>query len=122
MRCTAPMKAPGPPPTMPSRKRRFVACFAPSIGIGASLSLGNAEHPTIGFGVSSRCCEIIECAICDLNDVPCNEWRTFFRALFAALQAALPLEDGPSVEIVLRKLRKNSGEIHLSITQRTKSP
>src|SRR6185437_6119514 len=33
MRCTAPMKAPGPPPTMPSRKRRLYPSLVPSIGM-----------------------------------------------------------------------------------------
>src|SRR5437016_63584 len=73
----------------------------------AFLSIGNAEHSAVGFNISARFCEIIECALCSLNNMTSDERRAFFRALLAIFYAALPFKDGPPRKIVLRELRKD---------------
>src|SRR5437016_5228121 len=65
IRCTAPMNAPGPPPTIPSRSLRF---------------------------------------------------------LFAALDAALPLQHCPPRKVMVRQLGKDRPEIHLPVSWRPKPP
>src|SRR5437899_8943443 len=119
MRCTAPMNAPGPPPTMPSRKRRCLLCFLGSAGMFAFLSRSKPQHPPIRFFVGAGFCKIVERALRCLNDVPRNKRRAFPRTLLAALQATLPLEYRPPIEAVLRQLGKNSSKIHLPVTERT---
>src|SRR5690348_737335 len=50
-----------------------------------------------------------------------NERSTFGRSLFAALEAALPFEYSPTLVVILGQLGKNRGEVHLAVTQRTKT-
>src|SRR5213083_2856018 len=50
--------------------------------------------------------------------MPRNEWRAFRCALFAALDAAFPLEHCPTVKTVLRELGKNCFEVDLAIAGR----
>src|SRR5258707_5938128 len=53
--------------------------------------------------------------------MPRNEWRAFRCALFAALDAAFPFENGPTVETVLRELGKNCFEVYLAVAGRAES-
>src|SRR5919108_3193444 len=122
MRCTAPMNAPGPPPTMPSRIRRCFPCILDSPGMFAFLSRCEAQHPPIRFLICPGFCKIVKRALSRLDNVPRNKRRTFPRSLIAALHATLPFEHRPSVEIVLRQLRKNPAKIHLPVAQRAKTP
>ena len=55
------------------------------------------------------------------NDVILDKRRSFFGALLGMLDAALPLQHGPAVDIVLRQLRKDTSEINLTVAQRTKT-
>src|SRR5215471_20766085 len=103
-RCTAPMNAPGPPPTMPSRIRRCFPCVLDSPGMFAFLSCGESQHPPVRFLVRARFCKIVKSALGRLDNVPRNKRRAFPRSLLAALHAALPLEHSPALEIVLREL------------------
>src|SRR5258708_2292682 len=54
--------------------------------------------------------------------MPLNKWRPFRRSLFAALDAALPLQHRPSWKVILRQLGKYRIEINLPISRRTKPP
>src|SRR5260370_11795428 len=116
------MNAPGPPPTMPRRSRRCWLCFFDSPGMFAFLPRRESQHSAVCFLVRAGFCKIIECALCRLNDVPRNKRRAFPRSLLAALQAALPLENRPSVEPVLRQLGKNAAKIYLAVAQRAEAP
>src|SRR5690242_18353263 len=122
MRCTAPMNAPGPPPTMPSRIRRCFPCVLDSPGMFAFLSCREPEHPAVRFLVRAGFCKIIKRPFGRLDYVPRNKRRPFSRSLLAALHAALPLQHRPSIEIVLRQLGKNSAKIHLPIAERPEPP
>ena len=50
-----------------------------------------------------------------LDDMAGNERRAFAGPLFSALDAALPFEHGPSVEVVPCKLGKDGAEINLAV-------
>src|SRR6267143_3777410 len=52
--------------------------------------------------------------------MPLNESSPFRSSLLAALDAALPLQHGPSIKSILRQLGKYGAEIHLAISRRTK--
>src|SRR6266404_2473445 len=106
MRCTAPINAPGPPPTMPSRMRRFPSpAFVPEvIDSPDCLDLGQTEHAAVGCKVGAGLRKIIERRACSLNDVVRDEWRAFGSALLCALDAAFPFEHGPAIVSVLRQL------------------
>src|SRR5882762_6866943 len=171
IRCTAPINAPGPPPTIPSRSRRFfpslafvfaviplapfqlpVACSkhfeqerpvsflalpsASSVISAVKNSLRpkedsnhsesfpapliQSQHPPIPPLIRPRTREIIKSSPRRLNDMPLNKRRPFRRSLFAAFDAALPLQHRPSRKLILRQLGKYRIEIHLPISRRTK--
>src|SRR5215469_13762569 len=104
MRCTAPINAPGPPPTMPRRKRCEGFRFGDAMGISRFLSIGEAKHPSVCLSVCSGFGEIVEGAFGRLDNMARNERSALLRALVAALDATLPFENGPSVEVVLSEL------------------
>src|SRR5213593_1224850 len=104
-RCTPPMNAPRPPPTMPSRS-------------GWTIS-GDAEHPAIRGLVGAGAGEIVERLVRHPDDVVGNELRPFAGAVLRMLDAALPLEHRPAGIIVLRELREDRLEVHLTVAQRT---
>src|SRR5882757_7347365 len=113
MRWTAPMNAPGPPPIMPSRMRRN-GRFSVIVLVPA---LSEAEHAAVGGLVGAGPSEVVEGARRRLDDVPLDEGSAFGRALFAALDAALPLEHRPAGVVVLRQLREDGGEVDLPIAE-----
>src|SRR6476646_6301464 len=121
MRCTAPMNAPGPPPTMPRRTRRLWPSLEDSIGMSCSLS-ADTQHFAVRFHVSARLGKIVERAFGSLNDVLRNERRAFLCALLAILDAALPFEYRPTRIVVLRELGKYCAEVDLPVAQRSESP
>src|SRR6185369_17446233 len=108
-RCTAPMKAPSPPPTMPSRTRPllFAESFRPSIAI-FSCPLLDAEHALIGGEICAAGCEIIKGLLGHFDDVVLDEDRPFAGTFFRMLQAAFPFEDRPALETVLREFREDA--------------
>src|ERR1700746_798144 len=118
MRCTAPINAPGPPPTMPRRSRRSLPSFLASTGLVGPLSGRKPQHSPVGFLVRTGFCKIVERALGDLNDVPLDKRRALPRALLAALQAAFPFEHCPAIKTVLRQFGKDAAEIHLPVAQR----
>src|SRR5215469_11132819 len=121
MRCTAPMKAPGPPPTMPRRKRSDAFRLADSIGIFSVPFDHETKHFAIRLHVRARLCEIVEGMLRSLDDVAGDERRALPCPLFGALDTALPFEDGPSVEVVLRKFGEDCAEINLPVAGRTEA-
>src|SRR5437879_4155565 len=54
--------------------------------------------------------------------MPLDKRRPFRRPLFAALDAALPLQHCPPRKAILRQLGKDRPEIHLPVSRRAKSP
>src|ERR1700745_2970809 len=122
MRCTAPINAPGPPPTMPRRSRRCLPCCLDSAGMFTPLSCRKPQHSPVGFLVRTGFCKIVERALGDLNDVPLDNRRAFPRALLAALQAAFPFEHRPAIKTVLRQFGKDAVEIHLPVAERPEAP
>src|SRR5262252_422275 len=118
MRCTPPMNAPWPPPTMPRRMRRGAASvFAPSMAIAPSSA--DAEHSLVRGRVHAAAGKIVERALGHADDVIGDERRTFARAVFRMLDAALPFKHGPAGVVVARHLRKDRGEVDLPVAERT---
>src|SRR6266481_2780302 len=150
IRCTAPINAPGPPPTIPKRSRRFFPplatgfavislshsspcprCLCFSVNSVLSLSfcsrlipglLRQPQHPPVRPLIRPRTREIIKRPARRLNNMPLNKRRPFRCALLAALDAALPLQHRPPRKIILRQLGKDGLEIHLPVSRRTKPP
>src|SRR6266571_578627 len=104
-RCTPPMNAPRPPPTMPSRS-------------GGTMS-GDAEHPAIRGLVGAGAREIVERLLGHTDDVVGDELRAFAGAVLGVLDATLPLEHRPAGIVVLGELREDRLEVHLTIAQGT---
>src|SRR5262245_35048407 len=55
------------------------------------------------------------------NHVPADEWRAFACTVLGMLQAAFPLEDGPTVVTVLRKLAEDAREVDLPVAGRAEA-
>src|SRR6266550_3663918 len=104
-RCTPPMNAPRPPPTMPSLS-------------GWAMS-GDAEHPAICGEVGAGAGEIVERLFRHAEDVVGDELRSLAGAVLRVLDAALPLEHRPARIVVLRQLREDRLEVHLTIAEGT---
>src|SRR6516225_7075713 len=85
IRCTAPMNAPCPPPTMPNRNLRVIEC--------SSMMRADAlqtQHPPDLRRIDAAASEVVEGLLRHANDVPPDEFRPFARAVFRVLQRALP--------------------------------
>src|SRR5438552_9034028 len=118
-RCTAPMDAPRPPPTMPSRSGGDVrASDVASTMLGFPPS-GDAEHAPIGGHVGAGTGEIVERLFRDPDDMIGDELRPFARAILGVLETAFPLQHRPAGIIVLGELREDRLEVHLTVAQRT---
>src|SRR5712672_1979853 len=104
-RCTPPMNAPRPPPTMPSRS-------------GGTM-LSDAEHAAIRGLVGAGAGEIVERLLGHPDDVVGDELRTFAGAVLRMLDATLPLEHRPAGIVVLCELREDRLEVHLTVAQGT---
>src|SRR5882724_12894820 len=106
------MKAPGPPPTMPRRKRRLWLRGEGSTAIGVFLSISwkilEAEHSAVRLSIGARLCKIVECSFCYLNNMIRDEWSAFLGALVTAFYTALPFQHRPSWEIVLRQFGEDA--------------
>src|SRR5215204_5899887 len=113
MRCTAPMNAPSPPPTMPRRMRAlaapvFVLVLLPSM---AMRLLSEAEHALQLRRIGGRAGKVVERLVGDADEVVADERRTLGRALLGVLEAALPFEHGPALVAVLRHLGEDGLEV-----------
>src|SRR5882672_11993647 len=118
MRCTPPMNAPWPPPTMPRRMRRGTASvFAPSIAMAPSLA--DAQHLLVRGRVHAAAGKVVKRALGHADDVVGDERRTFARAVLRVLDAALPFQHGPAGVVVGRHLREDRGEVDLPVSERT---
>src|SRR5439155_13007480 len=116
MRCTAPMKAPSPPPTMPRRMRRPAATELLALIVIAAPS--EAEHSPDLLRIALGAGEVVERFLGDADDVLADELGAFGGAGLGMLQRALPLEHGPAVVVVLGHLRENCAEIDLPVAER----
>src|SRR6478735_12452735 len=100
MRCTPPMNAPWPPPTMPRRMRRGAATpLLPSIVILVSRS-GDAEHLPVRCQVDPAAGEVVERPVGNADDVVGDEDRPLACAILRVLEAAFPLHHRPAREVV----------------------
>src|SRR5215469_901613 len=98
MRCTAPINAPWPPPTMP-RRTRFIALVHP-------------EHAAVRCVISAGRSEVVKCFRSHLDDVVTDERSTLTRTLLRRFDRALPLQHRPAGKAVLRQLGEDATEIH----------
>src|SRR5690606_33907527 len=65
--------------------------------------------------------KIVERLLRNADDMVLHEFGPLARAVFGMLQAALPLNDSPTVEVVCGELRKHSAEIHLTVARRAEA-
>src|SRR4249920_2505771 len=119
MRCTAPMKAPSPPPTMPSRMRRPAATELLALIVIARPS--EAEHPPDLLRIALGAGEVVERLLGDADDVLANELGALGCTGLGVLQRALPLEHGPAVVVVLGHLREDRAEVDLAVAERAEA-
>src|SRR6266480_5256505 len=118
-RCTAPMNAPRPPPTMPSRSGREVrASDVASTMVRPPPPSGDAEHAAVGSHVGAGAGEVVERLLGDADDVVGDELRSFAGAVFGMLETAFPLQHRPAGIIVLGELGEDRLEVHLAVAQR----
>src|SRR5881398_506277 len=118
-RCTAPMKAPRPPPTMPSRSGGDVRASDVASTMLGSPPSGDAAHAPIGGHVGAGTGEIVERLFRDPDDMIGDELRPFARAILGVLETAFPLQHRPAGIIVLGELGEDRLEVHLAVAQRT---
>src|ERR1700678_250672 len=110
------MKALRPPPTMPTRRR---PPFSPSTAVAWTIgSAFDAKQLEIGRAVSARLGEVVEYAVRHFDDVIGDELGTLARRDLGMLQAAFPLVDRPSREIIGCELGEDRFEIDLAVAER----
>jgi hypothetical protein len=90
------------------------------MGIFAFLSVGEAKHSAVRFGVSAGFCKVVEGAFCRLDNVARNERSAFLCPSFTVLDATLPFKDSPTVEVVLGELGEDRAKVNLTVTRRSK--
>src|SRR5436853_3221348 len=107
-----------------------VPFFLPSLCLRVSVAknspiafaLLQSQHPPVPPLTRSPTRKIIKRTARRLNDMPLDERRPFRRSLFAALDAALPLQHCPPRKVMVRQLGKDRPEIHLPVSWRPKPP
>src|SRR4029079_9285516 len=117
MRWTAPIKAPSPPPTIPSRIRGAVMSRTPVDLFGRS---GEAQGPPDLSRVARAAGEVVKRPVGDADDVVADEGGTLARAVLRVLQAAFPFQHRPAVEPDRRHARKDRLEVDLAVAERAK--
>src|SRR5256884_1443849 len=120
-RCTAPMNAPRPPPTMPSRSGRDGRASDVASTMTGSPPSGDAEHAAVGSHVGASTGEVVERFFGDADDVVGDELRPFASAVLGVLETALPLQHRPAGIIVLGELGEDRLEVHLAVAQRAEA-
>src|SRR5208337_2497268 len=122
MRWTAPIKAPSPPPTMPSLIFAPVrASLRPSMVMALLPSL-QSERALDLLLVDGGAGEIVERLLGDADDVLRDELGALARPVFRVLETALPFQHRPGGIAVLRHLGENAGKIDLPVAERTEAP
>src|SRR5437016_290856 len=104
-RCTPPINAPRPPPTMPSLSGWTIVRRCRASGDsrpGRCRRRRNRRTP-----------------VPSPDDVIGDELRPFAGTVLRVLEAALPLEHRPAGVVVLRQLREDRLEVHLTVAQGT---
>src|SRR5690349_21288616 len=110
MRCTAPIKAPSPPPTIPSRSRRVTP-----------MSVLQAHQRADLMQIGAAAGKIVKRPLGHTDDVAADEVRAFARAVLGMLEGAFPFEHRPARVVVLRHLGEDRLEVDLPIAQRAEA-
>src|SRR5580704_8359131 len=114
------MKAPSPPPTMPSLiLPPSEASLRPSIIV--SYPLDQAERACDLPLVDLAAGEVVERLLGHANDVLRDEFGALARAVLGMLQAALPFQHRPRRIAVLRHLGEDAAEIDLAVAERAEA-
>src|SRR5208337_2380589 len=122
MRWTAPMKAPSPPPTMPSLILVPVrASLRPSMVMGSLPSL-QSERALDLLLVDRAAGEVVERLLGNADDVMRDELGALARPVLRVLEAAFPFEHRPGGIAVLRHLGEDAGKIDLPVAERPETP
>src|SRR4051812_29074066 len=101
-RCTAPMKAPSPPPTMPYLILPSALSLLPVIAI--VFPLRKTQGAAIGLLIDAGGGEIVEGLLGHADDLVLDKLGTLARAIFRMLDAAFPFQHRPALVAVLRQL------------------
>src|SRR5271166_4471836 len=122
MRWTAPMKAPSPPPTMPSLIfPPVLASLRPSLAMNPLPSLQSERAPDLLL-VDRGAGEIVERLLGHADHVMLDELGALGRAVLGVLEAAFPLQHRPRRVTVLRHLGEDAGKIDLPVAERAETP
>src|SRR5271166_789700 len=122
MRWTAPMKAPSPPPTMPSLIfPPVLASLRPSMAMNPLPSL-QSERALDLLHVGRAASEIVERLLGDADDVLRDELGPLARPVLRVLETALPFEHRPGRIAVLRHPGEDAGKIDLPVAERAEAP
>src|SRR5271157_4268106 len=122
MRWTAPMKAPSPPPTMPSLIfPPVLASLRPSMAMNPLPSL-QSERALDLLLVDRGAGEVVKRLVGDADDVVLDELGALARPVLRVLEAAFPFEHRPGRISVLRHLGEDAGKIDLPVAERAETP
>src|SRR6476659_3533522 len=86
-----------------------------------SQGLRDAEHPAVRRLVRRGGGKVVEGVLGHADDVLGDKGRAFGRTLLRMLDGALPFEDRPGVVVILRQLREDAAEVHLTVAERTEA-
>src|SRR5271166_3535413 len=120
IRCTAPINAPSPPPTMPSLiLPPFFVSLRPSMAMRPSSAQSERALDLLFVGRAAG--EIVERFFGDADDVMLDEVGALARAVLRVLEAAFPFEHRPGRIAVLRHLGEDAREVDLPVAERAEA-
>src|SRR5579863_4222832 len=115
------MKAPSPPPTMPSLiLPPFLASPRPSMAM-VLLPSPYSERTVDLLLVDGSAGEVVECLLGDADDVMLDEVGALARPVLGVLERAFPLEHGPGRIAVLGHLGEHAAKIDLPVAERAEA-
>src|SRR6266545_4876114 len=112
------MKAPSPPPTIPSRMRGSAMSRAP---VDLLRRSDEPQCPSDLRLVAGDAGEVVEGSLGDADDVVADKGGAFARAVLRVLQTAFPLQHRPAVESDGSQPREDRLEVNLSVAERAKA-
>src|SRR5438477_10806244 len=112
------MKAPSPPPTIPSRMRGSAMSRIP---IDLSQCSGEAQRAPDVRLVACAAGEVVKGLVGDADNVVADKGGAFARAVLGVLQTAFPLQHRPTVEADGSQPREDCLEVDLPVAERAKA-
>src|SRR6476646_9839344 len=112
------MKAPSPPPTIPSRMRGSAISRAP---VDLFQRSNETQCPSDLRIVAAAAGEVVDGSLGDADDVVADKAGALARAVLCIFQTAFPFQHRPAVEPDGRQPREDRLEVNLSVAERAKA-